>query len=653
MNFLGRLGLIVIILTYWVSNVHAQKKISIHSENNQIIDATFLPATQYLNGDVKIYHANTFMYCDTAILRGNLLKMRHNVVLLQNDTIKIFSDSMRYDGDSLVAYLYGDVILEDGPSKRLFTTYLKYDVKHKIAWYTQNARLEDKTSSIVSRRGKYALNENQVYFYDNVLVTGEDFKLKSDSLSYNTLDNKVFFLAPVEIHKDTSHIYSKSGWFNLEEEQGQFINDAQYVAGDKYATADTLNYDGKLNVISLIGKDENSRSIYVSSQDTAYAQIIIYNEKDQEYRLENNGYYKSKTNEVSGESIFYNKHTEKFKVLGRSKIIDGSIHIKADTLDYDKSRQFGIALGNVIWRDTSAKTVLYADHVTYHGKDNDMLVFNYQDRPMMVFELDGDSLYMKADTFRSNRVIKERVHYSDKKNDRHKNKAKDPKTMLTENMDNTNLDMSMDSLLQSVDSLKIINTRDTLLAGIIDTMDYFVGDGKVRIFKSNMQAVCDSIVFSKMDSIFTLYRDPIMWFDSTQISGDTISMLVKNSKIDQVNIKQNGTIISSEDMIFYDQIQGREIDAHFVDGNISDIEVNGNARFVYYLKDDEQAYIGVNTTEASVLKFLFNDKKVKDIKTYTEPISKVHSMQKADHETLKIEGFKLHDDIRPLSKENL
>ncbi len=95
-------------------NCFAQKNISIHSENNQIIDATFLPATQYLNGDVKIYHAKTFMYCDTAILRGNILKMRHNVVLLQNDTIKIFSDSLRYDGDSLVAYLYGDIILQNG-----------------------------------------------------------------------------------------------------------------------------------------------------------------------------------------------------------------------------------------------------------------------------------------------------------------------------------------------------------------------------------------------------------------------------------------------------------------------------------------------------------------------------------------------------------
>ncbi|MBL0101748.1 MAG: hypothetical protein IPP49_18355 [Saprospiraceae bacterium] len=140
------------------------KKISIHSENNQVIDATTEPATQYLNGDVKVYHEGTFMYCDTAVLRGPDLRMYFNVVLMQNDTIKIFADSLHYNGDSLVAYLYGNIILENGPDKKLYTTYLRYDVKNKIGYYTRNARLIDKTSTLISRRGRYLLNEKTAFF---------------------------------------------------------------------------------------------------------------------------------------------------------------------------------------------------------------------------------------------------------------------------------------------------------------------------------------------------------------------------------------------------------------------------------------------------------------------------------------------------------
>ncbi|MBK7634826.1 MAG: hypothetical protein IPJ13_11475 [Saprospiraceae bacterium] len=99
--------LIIGLLTAIASHISGQKgkSITIHSENSQIIDATTEPPTQYLNGDVKLYHSGTFMFCDSAILRGTQLVMMHNVVMMQNDTIKIFCDSLRYDGDLLVTYL--------------------------------------------------------------------------------------------------------------------------------------------------------------------------------------------------------------------------------------------------------------------------------------------------------------------------------------------------------------------------------------------------------------------------------------------------------------------------------------------------------------------------------------------------------------------
>ncbi len=651
---LKKIWLCGIILIGWLTTGLAQKNISIHSENNQVIDATNLPPTQYLNGDVKIYHANTFMYCDTAILRGNMLKMRHNVVIMQNDTIRIFSDSLRYNGDSLIAHLYGDIILENGFSKKLYTSYLKYDVKNKIAYYNQNARLEDHTSTIVSKRGKYELNNRHAYFYDHVKVTGDQFELKSDSISYQTTDQKVYFLAPVEIHRDTTQIFSETGWFDLDDEVGEFIGNAQYIEADKYAASDTISYDGKFNIISLKSKDEHGLSIYVSKEDTAYAKIITYDENEQVYTLETNGYYKSNTNEVRGDAIYYNKNTEKFKVSGRSEIRDGATHIKADTLDYDKATQYGIALGHVVWRDTSAKTTLYADHVTYHGADNDMKVFNYVERPIFAIDMDGDSLYMKADTFRSFRVIKERIIYPDKRKSRQNaNLQEDMFEKSDTLMQKVPETMHGDTITKKVDTTEVIAIQDTIYTGIMDTLDYFVGDGMVRMFKTDMQAVCDSIVFAKVDSVFTLYHAPFLWSDSTQIAGDTIFMFLKDKKIDHIKIQENGSILSSEDLLFFDQIQGKEIHAQFEEGNLSFVHVNGNTKLVYYLKDEEQAYIGVNTSEASTMTFHFTDRKVTDIKNFIEPTSKVYPMHQTNHDNLKIEGFFWNMDQRPITKEQL
>jgi hypothetical protein len=374
----------------------------------------------------------------------------------------------------------------------------------------------------------------------------------------------------------------------------------------------------------------------------------MYNQKNSTYALKKDGFYKSKTNQVKGDDIFYDKKTEKFNVKGRSEVSDPPMIIIADTIDYDKTIQFGKADGSVIWRDTSAKTAIFADHVRYNGSTNIMKASNDKGKPLFTTEMDGDTLFMKADTLKSFRVIKERITVPDKNTARrnaNKNKdiqiAKD--TLLV-----------VDSLAKvGEDSLTLISSTDTIFTGIMDTLDYFHGDKNVRIFKSDLQAICDSLIFNKKDSLFTLYKKPFVWSDSSQIYGDTIQMFLKSKKIDQLKVLFNATILNTEDLKFFNQIQGREINAFFVDNKMSTMYVNGNAQLVYYLKDDDKAYIGVNTSECSKMTFFFENNAVKDIKLYVEPKSMVYPMKSAQHETLKVKGFIWNFDSKPQGKDDL
>ncbi|MBK9736493.1 MAG: hypothetical protein IPO92_16650 [Saprospiraceae bacterium] len=635
------------------------KQLSIHSEDNQIIDATTDPPTQFLNGNVKVYHAGAFMYCDNAVLRGSHLTMYTNVVILQNDTIKIFADSLKYIGDSLVAYIYGDIILENGPDKKLYTSFLKYDVKNKIGYYTKNAKLIDKTSTLISKRGRYLLNEKTAYFYEHVKVTGPDFDMVSDSLSYNTTTQQTNFLAATRINKDTSQIYSESGWFDLDDKKGDFIGNAQYLAGKTIAKSDTITYDGVLDLVTL--KSGLKRSEYISEKDTAYAKEIFYDKKSEIFRLTTDAWYKGKTNEVKGEKIFYNKISEKFNVTGRSQISDPPTLIEADTLDYDKAIKFGIANGHVIWRDTAAKTAIYADHVVYRGEENYMKASNDTGRPLFTTEIDNDTLYLKADTLKSLRIIKERIIYPDKDAARKarslKNKSKSGEADIIDAVVDDNNIVLNDSTSTDIsafnDSLGVSIQTDTIYTGIMDTIDYFIGDNNVRMFKKDMQSVCDSLVFNKSDSLFTLYSNPFVWSDSTQIAGDTIDLKMKSKKIDRLIVRSQATILSSSDLLFFNQIQGRYLEAFFTDSKIYRMDVDGNAQIVYYITDEAKAYVGVNTTESSNMSFFLKDNKMTDIRCYKEPKSKVIPMQKADHEKLKVKGFKWNVLARPETKESL
>jgi lipopolysaccharide export system protein LptA len=639
-----------------------ESKITLHSEDNQIVDATTDPATQYLNGNVKVYHSGTFMFCDTAILQGNYLRLYHNVAMVQHDTILLFADSVHYNGDDGFAVLFGEIILDNG-GKKLYTTHLEYDVRNKIAYYTRNARLEDGKSSLISKRGQYLLSEKIAYFAGNVFISGENFSLVSDSISYNTENQVTKYFSPVRIKKDTADIYSLGGWFDLDDKVGDFIGNAQYVSGSTMANADTIHYDGQQDEITL--KSAHQRSTYISDKDTAYAYEIFYDRKTEEFRLSGDSYYKNDKNEVRGEMVNFSKSTESFRVSGRSYISDPPIIIEADDIFYDKISKTGIADCNVVWKDTTAKTTIYADHVEYRGEDKYMKATNDEGRPLFTTLIDNDTLYLRADTLKSFQIIIDRS--PEKKASLNNKNPIDSKSSKTRVVHINEEVIEQDSLIKipfvadtisilSIDSSGSALISDTLMAdttALRDTIVYFVGDNNVRMYKSDMQSVCDSLIYSIKDSIFTLAGTPFVWTDSTQISGDTMQIFLREKKVDRLTAGANALIVTSEDLIFFNQIRGKQLESFFENGKAKRMDIDGNAEALYYILDKEKAYIGVNRTECSNMKFYFNDNKISEIRFYNEPSSRVIPMQKADHEGLKVKGFIWNAAVRPFSNADL
>jgi lipopolysaccharide export system protein LptA len=627
--------------------LHAQTNppppITVHSENNQVIDATSDPAVQYLNGDVRVFHEGTFMFCDTAVLQGSSLRMYFNVVFMQNDTIRIYADSMHYIGDSLVAYFYGNIILENGPARKLYTKSLRYDTNKKIGYYANNGKLADGTATLISRSGRYDVNNKTAWFYQNVQVNDENFQLVTDSLSYNTSTRMTRFLAPVRIEKDTAQLYADSGWYDMDDENGSFYGNAQYLEKNTSARADTISYDGKKDIVILRSKEKQSS--YIAEQDSALAREIYFDRKNDVFRLTGQAWYRGAENEVTGERVYYDKKNEKFTVSGRSRVSDPPNIIEADSLDYNKAAKYGKADGNVVWADTAARSTILADHILYRGEENFLLATNDSGRPAFMTEMDGDTLFLKADTLRSFRTI-----------------LPVAKTILDPRLASTPLTSTVPDTLSSVIPADSISSDSSFIRSdtvnnsqspAMDTIDYFAAYGDVRIFKSDLQGICDSLVFNKMDSVFTLFKSPFVWSDSTQIYGDTLNLLMRSGKINAMNVYSGATILSSEDLIFFNQIRGRYLKALFSDGKISRMDVDGSAQIVYYLTDKEKAYTGINTTEASRMTFLLEDNKVTEIKNYIEPKSKVIPMKDADHETLKVRGFTWKIEARPKDRSDL
>ena len=263
-----------------------------------------------------------------------------------------------------------------------------------------------------------------------------------------------------------------------------------------------------------------------------------------------------------------------------------------------------------------------------YRKDIDYVTAFGDTRPMMKTVMDGDTLYLSAEDFR-----------------------------LTTSIDTIYLDSLsvMDSTLTApIFEIKVLSNdtidQDSVIRMVwFDTIRVFNAYYDVKIFKSNLQGVCDSLNFNTRDSIFTFYRQPILWSDTSQFSADTIDVLMVNQSLDKMRLKKNGFIVNETGKTFFNQIKGKLITAYFDSQEVRRIFVEGNAEAIYYATDESNAYLGVNQSICSEMEFLLANQAIQTLKFLKEPKSKMIPMTQADHNTLRLEGFKWSVVQRPKS----
>lgn len=302
----------------------------------------------------------------------------------------------------------------------------------------------------------------------------------------------------------------------------------------------------------------------------------------------------SNTKIVSKEDTIYCQagtyHTEKQSgiLLKRAKIRSAENTLIADTIIYDKKSKYAKALGGVVLIDTINKTIIMGNIAEVMGKEGRSYITR---NPLVISIVDKDSMMIWADTIFT-----------------YQKRTKQPK-----------------------DILKAYRN--------------------VKIYKTDMQVICDSLVYLKSDSLMTLYHKPVLWSDMNQVTGDTIVFYLNNRKLDSMDIRNNAFVISQETSRHYNQVKGRNMKAYFKEGKISYIQVYGNGQSIYYAKEDS-AYIGVNVIDCSEMAFSFELGKINTAKFITQPDATFYPINEISPEELRLKGFAWRSKSKP-RKQNI
>lgn len=300
----------------------------------------------------------------------------------------------------------------------------------------------------------------------------------------------------------------------------------------------------------------------------------------------------SDANHIYSELGFYNTQIGQAELLDRSVLTNEGKRLIGDSLFYDRVKGYGEAFDNVIMTDTVNKNMLTGDYCYY----NELTKYAFATKKAVVVDYSqGDSLFMHADT------LQMYTYY-----------------------------LNTDSMFR-------------------ETRAYH----KVRMYRADVQGVCDSLVFSSKDSCLTMYYDPILWNNNQQLLGEKIMIYMNDSTIDWAHIQNQALSVEQLDSTSYNQVTGKEMKAWFQGGEMRKVDVIGSVRLVYYPMESDSTLIGMNVSETSLLNMFLENRKMKKMIMSPKSIGTLYPMLQRPPEKMKLDNFVWFDYIRPLDKEDI
>lgn len=223
----------------------AQKSKNVGSKADRMrYDEDIGKDVKLLVGNVRLDHESAVMYCDSAVHNEalNSFDAFGNVHIIQGDTLNIYSDILYYDGATKLARLRQNVRMIN-KEVILTTDKLNYDLNEEVGYYLEGGQIQDTVNNIVSTTGTYYPNKDDGYFNEDVVLTTPDVKLLTDTLKYNTKMKLASILGPTEITDDTTLLYAENGYYNSLEKFAFIYQNASITRNEYFIKADTLTHN--------------------------------------------------------------------------------------------------------------------------------------------------------------------------------------------------------------------------------------------------------------------------------------------------------------------------------------------------------------------------------------------------------------------------
>lgn len=622
-----------------------------------------------LLGNVVFHHKEngTIITCDSAIRYSERrVECFNNVVVNKGDTY-VYGDRASYNGEINTAKIYAPIIKMVNKDATLYTYQFSFNTLSNIVTFGGGATMSQKENLLESQRGNFYADSNILVCVQDVEIRNPDYKLQSDSVLYNLNSDVATFYTQTYIWNSKNEILSaKRGEYDQKRATYDFTSNSYILTEKQELWSDTLNYESRLenavlhsNVQMLDGEQKvmifgdfaeywgGELGRAVITEDPS---MINFNpeQPDTAYMRSDSMFIYT----ISADSLLVQDSTSKLNsILEEREYVEEAYKVALDSTAIGES-------------DTTA--------MGENGEVNEVADSSHVER--VLSEADKKKLEKRLEKERKKelKIAKKKAATEIKRakaaakkeiKDRERALKKRGKKSIADEVPEVLEDSSATQV--QVDSTNIGTTPEIVaLDSTAISPDMADKDavqriikayGDVKIYRTDFQVVCDSLVGFSSDSTLHLYIEPILWTQSNQITSTVIDIYTKNQVMDRAVFTGEPIMSSKVGDENFNQVKGKVIEAYMIDNEIKRTEVIGNGQTYYYMQDDEDGTLtSFAVVESADITFIMDSSTVTRITFKRDPPFKLYPMDKIPiSQELTLPGFRWEEARRPLGKEDV
>ena len=451
------------------------------------------------------------------------------------------------------------------------------------------------------------------------------------------------------LYADSALLNTKKNDFTAYRNIKIIVNDTTTITGD------SMYYDGTTRVVNIWGDS----AVLVDGATVLKSPQLSYDRNQSRATYFWWGHTVNGTRTLDSRKGFYYSDTEDFEIYDEVTLRDSSSRLETDTLFYNMHTEDAFFVGpSVIYSDS---TTIYSLYGTYNTARR--IAYSYEGSKVVNGSkiLTGDTLFFD-DSLRYGEALS-RVCIHDTANsitctgrygmtDQRQRISLVTDSALVVKAEPEKPD---DSLYMHGDTIYVYNNADNEA----ERIEAFY---HVKTYRADCQGMSDSCNYWVKDSLMVLYGSPVLWYDSMQCTADTIFATHDTTGLRLVNLRNDCMLIQQLDIKRYNQVKSRNMDAYFVKGEPSYVDILANAQMCYYITEDDTVHsvvdsvvtksvrhsiVGVNAGVSTDMRVYFRDNEPVRVSAFGQPDMQTYPDGKLPDEWRLLKGFSWQEERRP------